>query len=140
MSGRSTICGSLGWIAALIFAICAALRLARFNVALDDAGRPEWQAKYLRRRSGARRRDDRAPAVLSRVQVGVPHGLLTAPIVLVYTRRDRLLMVSRLPTWSGKLVGKRIPRDMVLPIFVLVVIYVALLLELTPSRRWRSAR
>ena len=27
---------SLGWIAVLVFAICAALRLARFNVALDE--------------------------------------------------------------------------------------------------------
>ena len=38
---------SLGWIAVLIFVICAALRLARFNVALDAADRPDWQAGFF---------------------------------------------------------------------------------------------
>src|SRR5436305_7061563 len=28
--------GNLGWIAAMVFAICAALRLARFNVQIED--------------------------------------------------------------------------------------------------------
>src|SRR5712692_3844508 len=31
---------SAGWIAALVFAICAGLRLARFNVSTDDPNRP----------------------------------------------------------------------------------------------------
>src|ERR1700724_936627 len=31
---------SAGWIAAMVFAICAGLRLARFNVSLDDPNRP----------------------------------------------------------------------------------------------------
>src|SRR5476649_899023 len=31
---------SVGWIAVLIFAICAELRLARFNVMLEDPNRP----------------------------------------------------------------------------------------------------
>jgi CDP-diacylglycerol--serine O-phosphatidyltransferase len=119
---------SVGWIAAMIFAICGALRLARFNVALDDANRPEWQANYF---VGVP-----APAGAMIVllpfyleQVGVPHGLLTAPIVLVYALAIGLMMISTFPTWSGKLVGKRIPRESVLPLFVLVVIYVGLLLS-----------
>jgi CDP-diacylglycerol--serine O-phosphatidyltransferase len=119
---------SLGWIAAMIFAICGALRLARFNVALDDPNRPEWKANYF---VGVP-----APAGAMIVflpfyleRVGVPHGLLTAPIVLVYTLVIGLLMISNFPAWSGKLVGKRIPRETVLPIFVLVVIYVGLLLS-----------
>ena len=45
--------------------------------------------------------------------VGTPHGFWTAPLVLVYTLAIGLLMVSRLPTWSGKLIGRRIPRDFV---------------------------
>lgn len=119
---------SVGWIAAMIFAICGALRLARFNVAIDDPNRPEWHANYF---TGIP-----APAGAMTVllpfyleQVGVPHGMLTAPIVLVYTLVIGLLMISNVPAWSGKLVGKRIPRESVLPIFVLVVIYVALLLS-----------
>src|SRR5229473_1136225 len=59
---------SAGWIAALVFAICAGLRLA-------------------------------------------------------------FLMVSRLPVFSGKRLGTRVPREMVLPVFVVVVLFVALLLS-----------
>jgi CDP-diacylglycerol--serine O-phosphatidyltransferase len=116
---------SLGWIAVLVFAICAALRLARFNVALDNPDRPEWQGSYF---VGVP-----APAAAITVLlpvymefVGTPRGFWTAPLVLVYTLAIGLLMVSRLPTWSGKLIGRRIRRDYVLPIFVVGVLAVAL--------------
>ena len=119
---------SLGWIAVLIFAICAALRLARFNVAIDAPGRPEWQANYFVGIPAP------AGAMISLLPiyiefVGAPHGFLTAPLVLIYTVAIGLLMVSRVPTWSGKLIGRRIPREMVLPIFVLFVLFFALLLS-----------
>ncbi len=116
---------SLGWIAALLFAICAALRLARFNVALDNPSKPEWQANYfvgIPAPAGAM-------TVLLPVYmefIGTPHGFWTAPLVLVYMLAIALLMVSRVPTFSGKLVGRRISRDMVLPLFVVVVAAVAL--------------
>ncbi len=119
---------SIGWIAALIFAICAALRLARFNVALDSGDHPEWKASFF---VGVP-----APAGAMIVMlplyaelVGIPHGFLTAPVVLVYTIVIGLLMVSRLPTWSGKLVGRRMPRDMVAPLFVFGVLMVAFLVS-----------
>jgi len=38
-------------------------------------------------------------------------------------------MVSRLPVFSGKRVGKRVPPEMVLPVFVLVVLFFALLVS-----------
>src|SRR6267142_6483034 len=38
---------SFGWIAAMIFAICAGLRLARFNVMLDDPNRPVWAGNFF---------------------------------------------------------------------------------------------
>jgi CDP-diacylglycerol--serine O-phosphatidyltransferase len=37
-------------------------------------------------------------------------------------------MVSQLPVFSGKRVGKRVPPEMVLPVFVLVVLFFALLI------------
>jgi CDP-diacylglycerol--serine O-phosphatidyltransferase len=37
-------------------------------------------------------------------------------------------MVSRLPVFSGKRVGKRVPPEMLLPMFVLVVLFFALLI------------
>src|SRR5437764_1234498 len=52
-----------------------------------------------------------------------------APITLLYTLMIALLMVSRLPVFSGKRVGTRVPREMVLPVFVVVVLFVALLLS-----------
>jgi CDP-diacylglycerol--serine O-phosphatidyltransferase len=119
---------SLGWIAALIFAICAALRLARFNVALDTPDKPEWQSNFFVGVPAP------AGAMISLLPiymefVGTPHGFWTAPVVLVYTVAIGLLMVSRVPTWSGKLVGKRMAREQVLPFFVAAVLIVALLLS-----------
>src|SRR5689334_8727739 len=38
---------SAGWIAALVFAICAALRLARFNVMIDEPNQPVWTGNFF---------------------------------------------------------------------------------------------
>ena len=38
---------SAGWIAALVFAICAGLRLARFNVMIDDPNQPAWAGNFF---------------------------------------------------------------------------------------------
>ncbi|MFG1294272.1 CDP-diacylglycerol--serine O-phosphatidyltransferase [Xanthobacter variabilis] len=118
--------GSFGWIAALIYAICAALRLARFNVMLDDPDRPAFAADFF---TGIP-----APAgaitVLLPVYlelIGVPHGGVSAPIALIYCLAIGFLMISTVPAWSGKTIGRRIRRDMVLPLFVLVALYFALL-------------
>jgi CDP-diacylglycerol--serine O-phosphatidyltransferase len=119
---------SAGWIAALVFAICAALRLARFNVMIDDPDRPAWAGNYF---VGVP-----APAgaitVLLPIYVqflGVPHLDFLAPVAFVYTLGIAFLMVSRLPVLSGKRVGKRVAPDMVLPVFVLIVLFFALLIS-----------
>lgn len=111
---------SLGWIAAIVYAIAAALRLARFNVMLDDPSRPEWQKNFFVGMA--------APAGALTVLLPIylhfivwPVGELAAPVVAVYTVVVGLLMVSRIPTYSGKTFGQRIARDMVLPLFVIVV-------------------
>ena len=39
------------------------------------------------------------------------------------------LLVSTLPVYSGKKLGTRVPPEMVLPVFVLVVLFVALLVS-----------
>ena len=39
--------GNVGWIAAMVFAICAALRLARFNVMIDDPNQPAWAGNFF---------------------------------------------------------------------------------------------
>jgi CDP-diacylglycerol---serine O-phosphatidyltransferase len=119
---------SAGWIVALVFAICAALRLARFNVMIDDPNKPAWAGNFF---TGIP-----APAgamcVLLPIYLyflGVSNGLVTIWITFFYTLAIGLLMVSRLPVFSGKRVGKRVPPEMVLPVFVVVVLMVALLIS-----------
>lgn len=118
--------GSFGWIAALIFAISGALRLARFNVALDDPNKPEWAAHFF---TGVP-----APAGALTVLMPIyweflgflPHWPEFAPGVAIYTIAIAFLMISRLPTYSGKKFGTRIRRDLVLPLFLVAVLLVAL--------------
>ena len=38
---------SFGWVAALLFAMACALRLARFNVMLDDPDQPAWRKTFF---------------------------------------------------------------------------------------------
>src|SRR5947208_1644971 len=116
---------SAGWIAALVFAICAGLRLARFNVSTDDPNRPAWASNFF----------VGVPAPAGAITVLLPIYLYFlgapawAPITFVYTLMIALLMVSRLPVFSGKRLGTRVPREMVLPVFVVAVLFVALLLS-----------
>jgi CDP-diacylglycerol--serine O-phosphatidyltransferase len=118
---------SFGWIAALVFAICGGLRLARFNVMIDDPHKPAWAGNFF---TGVP-----APAgaivVLLPIYLnflGVPRGPALTMFSLVVTLFVGFLMVSRLPVFSGKQVGKRVPTEMVLPVFVLAVLFFALLL------------
>ena len=117
---------SLGWITVLVFAISAALRLARFNVALDDPDKPAWQGNFF---TGT-------PAPAGALSVLLPvylHqlGILERwseiePVIVGYTFLIAFLMVSRLPTFSGKRVAMRVRKDLVLPVFVAAVLLVAL--------------
>jgi CDP-diacylglycerol--serine O-phosphatidyltransferase len=119
---------SAGWIVALVFAICAGLRLARFNVMIDDPDKPAWAGNFF---TGIP-----APAgaitVLLPIYInflGVAESLVTVWTTFVYTLVIALLMVSRLPVFSGKRVGKRVPPELVLPLFVVAVLFVALLIS-----------
>ncbi len=120
--------GNLGWIAAMVFALSTGLRLARFNVMVDDPNKPAWAAKFF---TGIP-----APAgaitVLLPIYIyflGVPRLPGTALLTFLYTFAIAVLMVSRLPVFSGKRVGKRISPEMVLPVFVTVVLFFALLIS-----------
>ncbi len=117
---------SIGWIAVLIYALCAALRLARFNVALEDEDAPGWSKNFF---SGMP-----APAAAIIVLLplyfsflGVPGVDVLKPLILLHVLFVALMMVSRVPTFSGKLIGARIDREYVLPLLVVSVILAALL-------------
>ncbi len=119
---------SAGWIAVLVFAICAGLRLARFNVALDDPNKPPYTANFF---VGVP-----APAGAMIVMLpiylelmGLPHTAASPAIALVYVIAIALLMVSWIPTWSGKGISGRVPREHVLLILICVVFFGALLVS-----------
>jgi CDP-diacylglycerol--serine O-phosphatidyltransferase len=118
---------SVGWIAALVFAICGALRLARFNVMIDDPDQPVWAGNFF---TGV-------PAPAGAITVllpiylnflGLERGWTLTAFTFVYVLLVGFLMISRLPVFSGKQFGKRVRPEMVLPIFVLAVLFFALLL------------
>src|SRR4029077_20608823 len=101
------------------------LRLARFN-AMIDVDKPEWQGNYF---TGM-------PAPAGAITVLLPlylDGLglfdvrMWPVLIACYTLLMAFLLVSTIPTFSGKLLGERIAREYVLPIFVAAAALVALL-------------
>jgi len=114
-----------GWIASMVFAISGGLRLARFNATMDDPNKPAFAANYF---TGV-------PAPAGAILVLLPIylaflGMPTPPATLtaLYTLLIAFLMVSRLPVFSGKTVRLRVPPEMVLPVFVAVIFFIALLI------------
>ena len=114
-----------GWIAVLAFACGMGLRLARFNSMLE-VDKPGWHSNYF---TGI-------PAPAGAVAVLLPFylegiGLSSvrgAPLLIsIYTLVLAGLLVSTIPTFSGKLLGERIEREWVLPILVAAALLVGLL-------------
>ena len=108
--------GSLGWTVAMLFAVCCALRLARFNTALSDAAPPPYMRHYFTgvpAPAGAGLATlpmiasfESGPGIFDRPYVGA--------VVLVITG---ISMVSRVPTFSIKRV--RITHDYMVPALLL---------------------
>jgi CDP-diacylglycerol--serine O-phosphatidyltransferase len=115
--------GGIGWAVSLLYCVCCALRLARFNILDRDAKESGEVQKHF---------------------VGIPApgaaGLLLLPLyaslaletlsfqpilVAIYMVILALLMISQVPTYSFKYV--RIDRTYVVPILVGVVVFVGLL-------------
>jgi CDP-diacylglycerol--serine O-phosphatidyltransferase len=116
---------NVGWIAAMIFAISGGLRLARFNAAMDDTSKPPFAANFF---TGVP-----APAGAITVLLPIYLGFLGVPmppatLTAFFTLLVAFLMVSRLPVFSGKTARWRVAPEMVLPVFVAVVFFVALLI------------
>jgi len=108
--------GALGWVVTLMFPICSALRLARFNTALlTDTPPPAWTGSFF---TGV---PAPAGALLALIPLVVsfeiesswPRHPLLVGVVLVAVGG---LMVSRLPTFSFK--KGRVPRHLVLPLLL----------------------
>jgi CDP-diacylglycerol--serine O-phosphatidyltransferase len=126
LSSMSTA-GGLGWVVTLMFPICSAMRLARFNVGISaEETPPAWAGAFF---TGV-------PAPAGALLVLVPLILSLSPDINwpwlqhpvvggVLLIAVGALMVSRLPTYSFK--KARIAPHLVLPIFLGLALLVGLL-------------
>lgn len=108
--------GRLGWIAALVFAICCLLRLARFNTALDDPSPYPFASKYFTGLPAP------AAACLALCPLFASFELdlrfIQQPHILsLWMIFVAILMISTLPLFSMKTV--RVQRDRVLPALII---------------------
>ncbi len=114
----------LGWVVALVFAVCMALRLARFNTLLDAEDQPPYAKEFF----------VGVPAPAAALLSGLPlyatlhfgPGWWSTPVpVGVWAVVVAGLMVSRLPTLSFKTM--RVPSRLVAPLLVMVGLATAVL-------------
>ena len=114
--------GPIGWVLVLLFAVCCALRLARFNTDMDSQHLPVWTKSFF---------------------TGVPApaggGLALLPIIISFQVENELirnpqlvgiLMVSKIPTYSFKQV--RVPHKYVL----LTMLFVGLIAAFAVGAPW----
>jgi len=114
----------IGWMVLIFFGACCALRLARFNATIDDPDRPQWMREYF---IGV---PTPAAGILVLAPIWLQFSgwldLRGAPLVIIaYTVSIAGLMVSRLPTFSGKGRMASVPREYVLPIMVSLALLAA---------------
>ena len=118
--------GPIGWVLVLLFSVCCALRLARFNTNIDEPELPAWAKSYF---------------------VGVPApagaGLVLLPMILSFQLESEFLqapatvgvvivavatlLVSRLPTFSFKTI--RVQHRFVLLTMLTVAIFGAMIVS-----------
>ncbi|HEY4253525.1 MAG TPA: phosphatidylcholine/phosphatidylserine synthase [Roseomonas sp.] len=125
----------IGFVPCLLFAVCMALRLARFNAAIDVgvAPKPAYAYNFF---TGVPAPAGAAVALIplfaalalgewgQGAWIGLLRNPITAGLVLIGTAA---LLVSTLPTWSFK--NFKVPRAAVLPLLLGVGLFVALLLS-----------
>lgn len=117
----------LGWFAALAFAICGALRLARFNAQIDVTDQPHKSAGFL---TGIPAPVGAGLALLPMyLWIATGEDLFRQPaLVACWTLLIAFLMISNVATLSWTLLRPR--RDVRLAMIALVgMVFAALLLE-----------
>lgn len=117
----------LGWIISLMLSMACALRLARFNVALEDPDKPAYaQAFFSGIPAPAGAGLAMAPMYLGFLDV-VPDGHVYAKFIAPFIVAVSIMMVSRVPTFSGKTVTQ-VPRELVLPILAAAALVIVCLI------------
>ncbi|MDE3061070.1 MAG: phosphatidylcholine/phosphatidylserine synthase [Pseudomonadota bacterium] len=98
----------IGWAVVLFFAVCTALRLARFNTGLFDDGKEPWEKQFfVGVPSPAGGILSLLPLIIS-LQFGQGAALVPA-VTACHMLLVGTLMASRIPTYAGKHI--RIPHE-----------------------------
>jgi CDP-diacylglycerol--serine O-phosphatidyltransferase len=122
--------GKVGWIAALVFAIACALRLARFNAGQElREEKPEWGKYFF---EGVP-----APAgaglcllpliIYLQIDMDLSDFNVGSPLIGLWTLLIAGLMVSRLPTFSSKQI--RLPAIGLIPSLAFIALIIAMLIH-----------
>lgn len=113
--------GTLGWLAALCFTLCCALRLARFNVMADEPEHTPQHQLYKKFFVGSPTPGTTGLALLPLIaSLQWPELAINEhpKIIALWVICLALLMVSRLPTLAMK--GWKVPRSLA-PLLMVVV-------------------
>lgn len=117
--------GGIGWALVLLYAVCMAMRLARFNTMLGQPDLPSWAYNFF---TGVP-----APAAAGLVLLPMmasfqldtdgifDHPAMNGVMLIVVS----FLMVSKIPTFSGK--RFKVPHNYVLPIMLVIGLLAAFL-------------
>ena len=114
-----------GWVVCLLFAVCAALRLARFNSLLEDTDpKPYAKGFFTGVPTPAGGLMVTAPLLLTE-RLGADGFWAKPGVVAVWVVFIGLLMVSQIPSIALKSV--RLPPQLIVPMLILLVLGVAAL-------------
>jgi CDP-diacylglycerol--serine O-phosphatidyltransferase len=114
----------IGWAIAMLFAVCCALRLARFNTEIDDPQRPRWSQHFFTGVPAPAAAGLALTPMITWFAFGQgwsqSAGLNAMALVLV-----AILMVSRVPTFSAKKL--RLEPDQIVPTLAIAGLVMAFL-------------
>ena len=119
--------GKFGWLLCLIYVVCVALRLARFNVTSNEE--PSWRDNFF----------EGVPSPAGGIMILMPliyslsgfefFNVNYTTIVPVFFITISILLISKLPTYSLKKII--VPRKMTIFLLFSIVLYFGLLLIYT---------
>ena len=119
--------GRLGWLISLIYVVCVALRLARFNV--NSEAEPSWRDNFFEGIPSP------AGGILvlmpliysfSEIQIFKPNYQIVVPALFILIA---ILLISKVPTYSLKKIV--VPRSTTIFLLFVVVLFFGLLLIYT---------
>jgi len=115
--------GSIGWALCLLHAVCAVLRLARFNTMVGQT-LPAWAHNYF---TGVPSPAGAGIAILPLIiWLYSGTGFFDSPVVAgAFLLTSSILMVSRVPVYSGK--RMRLKPQWVLPLMIVIGAFAAFL-------------